>query len=455
MALFSKKRLKNKVVNQGEFKNLGNIVDAVNAIFNSSNYNGANIFESITRSIQKVTGAKIIIIGKYIPQNEQIKTLAFWDKNDIKSNYNYNLKNTPCSTILGKQPCSYPANVSKMFPLDKGLVERGIEAYVGIPLFYSEQRPMGLLAVMFDVELDDYLIVESILRIYGIRVGSEMEHLEYHSLLENQNIELNSLFSELKKKNAELDRYVVEVKEAHSRAEESNQLKTAFLANLSHEVRTPMNVMLGFAELLKTESLSHDERVEFIDIINQNGAQLLKIMDNLIDISKFQSKKLVDNPKPLNLNALLDRSFQSYLDYIRVVQKPLRLFLEKGMSDMDDQILVDQEGLSKVLDQLLDNAVKFTSSGWIKFGYEVLDREILFYVKDTGVGIPEGMEEKIFDMFRQVDIDNSREFGGNGLGLAIARRYVEILGGKLWTKKEADCSASFYFKIPLILTGDN
>lgn len=449
MSLFKKKKKQIQPNKSARFKELENLGSAVNSIFNNQHYYSNNIFESIALSIRNLTNAKIIIIGKYASEENEITTLSYYDTDGIKPNFNYPLKGTPCENVIGKHSCSYPINVAKIFPLDTLLVEKNIEAYVGIPLFYSEKKPMGLLSVMFDFEItQDYLIIESILRIFGIRIGSEMEHQEYHSLLENQNTELNALFDELKEKNNELDKYIFEVEKAKKEAEESNQLKTAFLANLSHEVRTPMNVMLGFSELLKSDQLSINDRIEYIDIINQNGIQLLKIMDNLIDISKFQSKRYVENPKPLRLNSLLDSFFQNYLDYIRVVQKPLRLYLEKGLPDISDNIVVDQEGLSKILDQLLDNSVKFTSEGWIKFGYDVNNNHIIFYVKDTGIGIPDGMEYKVFDMFRQVDLRASRDFGGNGLGLAIANKYTELLGGKIWIEKNNDCSTCFYFKIP-------
>lgn len=449
MGLFSKKKLENSNVRSGRFKELGDLVTSVNKIFDSRESYSDNLFISIGVSIYKLIGAKIIVVGKADSENREINTYAYLIDGKVESNFTYSLSDTPCEKVLGNYPCSYPINVANLFPLDKVIVENNIESYVGIPLFYKKNKPMGILAVMFDFEIpNDYMVVESILRIYGIRIGSEMEHLDYHQLLEEQNNELNLLFEELKDKNRKLDAYVVEVENARKEAEESNQLKSAFLANLSHEVRTPMNVILGFSELLKSEHLTLDDRKEYIDIINQNGTQLLKIMDNLIDISKFQSKALVTNPKPLRLNKLLDYFFQNFLEYIRVSQKPLRLYLEKGLPDSSDNILIDQEGLSKILDQLLDNSVKFTSEGWIKFGYDVADNSIQFYVKDTGVGIPEGMEVKIFDMFRQVDLRASRDFGGNGLGLAIAKKYTEIIGGKIWIEQVEDCSTCFYLKLP-------
>lgn len=443
---------KNKTTNsEVNIDKLSKLEDAVNAIFELDvNPNSPDLFATVAESVQRLTGARTVIIGKYLATTNSIQTLAFWDDGQLKDNYIYELKNTPCERVLGEHPCSFPSNVSQLFPLDEELARLNIQAYIGIPFHYSYDKPMGLLAAMFEKEVKEVRTIEALLRVYGIRVASEIEHLEYHEMLESQNLELNALFNELSEKNKELDSFIVELENAKAAAEESNQLKTAFLANLSHEVRTPMNVMLGFAELLKSEVLTQEDRVEYIDIINQNGIQLLKIMDNLIDISKFQSKKLAHNTRPIHLNQILERFYNTYLDYIRVVQKPLSIEFEKGLSDRSDFVIADYDGVSKVLDQLLDNAVKFTTKGSVRFGYQVEDDRIVFFVDDTGIGIPEEMGDKIFDMFRQVDLRASREFGGNGLGLAIAKKYSELMEGRIWVERKLESGSVFYFDIPYL-----
>jgi signal transduction histidine kinase len=450
MSFFGSRNRRDKT-SKVDLEKLTKLEDAVNAIFDLDVSSESNdLFSSVAESIYKLTGAYSVIIGKYQGDTHSIRTLAFWDNGCLSENFTYGLKGTPCEKVIGNRPCSYPAHVSKLFPLDRALSDRHIEAYVGVPFFYSHDKPMGIIAAMYNTDVEEVKVIEALLRIYSIRVAAEIEHLEYHEILEIQNNELNSLFDELREKNQELDQSILEIEKARAAEEESNQLKTAFLANLSHEVRTPMNVMLGFAELLKSEVLTKEDRIEYIDIINQNGIQLLKIMDNLIEISKFQSKKLVHNTRPIHLNALLERFFATYLDYIRVLQKPLKLELEKALPDSADFVIADHEGVSKVFEQLLDNAVKFTPSGTVRFGYEIDKKVIRFYVQDTGIGIPEGMEEKIFDMFRQVDLRASREFGGNGLGLAIARKYTELMDGKIWVQRIEQGGTCFCFNIPYV-----
>jgi signal transduction histidine kinase len=448
MGLFSKTTPTgtNPFFNGTDWKLLTGAIDIIFETNFSSSHR--NLYEVVVRSIHELSGACSVIIGRFDEENTNVNTLAFWDAGQLNPNFSYSLVGTPCANVVGKKPCSYLDNVAELFPDDLFFPERKIRSYIGIPLFYSERKPMGLMALMFDCPLANSEPVEMLLKVFSIRVVAEIEYQDYSQLLEAQNKELNLVLDQLKTKNKALDASILEVDAARTIAEESNSLKTAFLANLSHEVRTPMNVMLGFAELLKSEMLTHDERIEYIDIINQNGFQLLKIMDNLLEISKFQSRRAVESPNPFFLNQIIDRCYNNYCDYVKMMQKPIELLVKKDFDEGGDYVLADQEGVYKVLDQLIDNAVKFTKSGYIKFGYEKLGKAIRFEVRDTGIGVPEGMEEKIFDLFRQVDLRASREFGGNGLGLAIARKYSELMNGRVWVEHNVGGGACFYFEIP-------
>ena len=146
----------------------------------------------------------------------------------------------------------------------------------------------------------------------------------------------------------------------------------------------------------------------------------------------------------------MERQYEYYHKMIKVAQKPISLNLKKGVEAPKDTILTNDEIIDKVLGHLLDNAVKFTREGDVSFGYEPQLDSFLFYVKDTGIGIPRGKEEVIFDLFRQADIDATREFGGNGLGLALARKYLGVLGGKIWVESHPQEGSAFYFTVPLM-----
>lgn len=400
----------------------------------------SDFFESIAQSLHLITNAEIVLIGKFDASFQFINTLAYWEDDQIKPSRIIAIEGTPCQTVVGNIPKSYPERVIELFPQFPILREKGINAYIGVPLLHRDGSPIGIVAALFTQPVNEYKIVESLLQLYAMRLVSEIEHMEDKQMLEKQNEELNSLFGQLKIKNEELEA-------AKIKSEESDQLKTSFLANLSHEIRTPMNVMLGFAELLKSD-ITMEERAEFISIINQNGMQLLKVMDNLIEISKFQVRSQLKNPKPVNINELLQRLHRQYEDYLKMLHKPMQLILECELPNGDDGLIIDSEGISKIMDQLLDNAVKFTPSGWVKFGYNLVGNDVCFYVKDSGIGIDPGTEETIFELFRQADLRNSREFGGNGIGLAIARKYTHLMGGEIWTEPNTEYGACFYVNIP-------
>lgn len=425
--------------------------DAIDLVF-KSNLSSLhdNLFETVVASVQELTGASCVLIGKYDASNNSIRTLALIENGNLQPELEYKLEGTPSYDVFGKEPCVFVNSVGAMFPDDNYLQQHLIQGYAAVPLFYDSQKPMGVLVSMFDHELTNPLSVDLVLKVFSVRVASEIEYQEYNRIVEMQTKELNQLLDQLKAKNLALDNSVAELEQARAFAEESNLLKTAFLANLSHEIRTPMNVMLGFAELLKSEVMSHEERIEYIDIINQNGFQLLKIMDNLIEVSKFQSKKVTENPRPVSLNQIIDRCYHNYKDFIRLMQKPVDLLAFKAFSDDEDVVLADQDGIAKVLDQLVDNAVKFTHEGEVKLGYEQAGDSIRFRIQDSGIGVPHGMEEKIFELFRQADLRASREFGGNGLGLAIARKYSELMHGRVWVENNNGPGACFCFEIPYV-----
>ncbi|MCG8582316.1 MAG: ATP-binding protein [Bacteroidales bacterium] len=409
---------------------------------------GQNYFETEALHLSKLIEADYIIIGRYSVEDNSVCSIAFTDGKKNLPNINYSLENTPCDDVIGKNTCKITSGAWEKFPQDSFLVEQKIEGYIGIPLFNSGYQPNGILIALYKKEIKQPEVIESLVYLFTPRMSSEIEHKKAKEELNIRNKELEITHLELKKKNTELDISIQKLHEAQKKSEENNHLKSTFLANLSHEIRTPMNVILGFSELLRTESLSPEEKDEYIGIINLNGLQLLKVMDNLIDISKLQTRLIQEGPKLFNLNDLLENMLKHYMREVKLMQKPLKLYLEKGLEEHDDQIVTDQQGLLKVLNHLLDNAVKFTMEGWIKYGYTIVDDRLLFFVKDTGIGVPEGKEEVIFDMFRQVSTSHTREFGGNGLGLAISQKYIDTLGGEIWLDKSYKGGAHFCFTIP-------
>ncbi len=243
-----------------------------------------------------------------------------------------------------------------------------------------------------------------------------------------------------------------EIDLALEKAQESDRLKSAFLANMSHEIRTPMNGILGFAELLKEPMLSGEEQQRYIDIIEKSGERMLNIINDIINISKIESGQGSISLHPVNLNELIGNLYNFFVPEVR--NKGLELIYENGLSFENAIIKTDHEKLFAMMSNLIKNALKFTQKGQINFGYKKVKNEILFFVKDTGIGIPEESRTSIFERFIQVDIENRNAYQGAGLGLSISKAYVELLGGKIWVESCINSGSEFYFRIPIASTAD-
>ena len=239
--------------------------------------------------------------------------------------------------------------------------------------------------------------------------------------------------------------------EAKLRAEEADQLKTAFLANMSHEIRTPMNAILGFTELMLNSNYSSKERKEFLQLIRTSSSDLLTIIEDIIDIAKMESKQLKIKYKACNPFETLSDLYVLFNESIRRLRlhKDLKLILDVAEADRDILIFTDTERLKQVLSNLLNNAVKFTSKGSIEFGYKLINEaSVFFFVRDTGEGIPEAMKSKIFDRFVQVERHSDKNYRGAGLGLAICKNIINIMGGEIWVESVENKGSDFYFIIP-------
>lgn len=241
----------------------------------------------------------------------------------------------------------------------------------------------------------------------------------------------------------------VELKKAKKKAEESDKLKSYFLANMSHEIRTPMNGILGFTSLLKDETITPAERKSFIKMIDNSGELMLKLIDDIIDISKIEAGQMAIEPSMQKLEGLLI-DLHSLFEEIKQSKKKgnIKLILSLPEKSGNDQIFTDSMRLTQILSNLLNNALKFTKEGHIEFGYRRKDSlNFEFFVKDTGSGIPKDKHQIIFERFRQVNDNKLNPSGGTGLGLAISKGLVELLGGELKVISEEGKGSTFIFTI--------
>ncbi len=247
----------------------------------------------------------------------------------------------------------------------------------------------------------------------------------------------------------ERKQYEVKLKAAKEKAEESDRLKSAFLANMSHEIRTPMNAILGFSELLQSDELSPDDINQYIHLINSKGKELMAIITDLIDISRMEAGDLSLYITPIDINSFLMKIISGFREEKSVISKA-RLSIRHNFPESESPVChSDKLRLTQVLNNLLANALKFTSDGYIELGYELAASRINFYIKDTGIGIPANKQSVIFERFRQADDSFTRHYGGAGLGLSISSQIIEILGGKMWVESVEKQGSIFYFSLPL------
>ncbi|MEI7501414.1 MAG: PAS domain S-box protein, partial [Bacteroidota bacterium] len=233
---------------------------------------------------------------------------------------------------------------------------------------------------------------------------------------------------------------------AKERAEESDRLKSAFLANMSHEIRTPMNGILGFAQLLKEPDLKGDEQQEYIRIMEMSGKRLLNIINDIVDISKIESGQMGISISESNINEQIKFIYNFFTP--EVERKSIQLSFKNTLPSKESIIKTDREKIYAILTNLVNNAIKSTSTGSIEFGYEKKGKYLEFFVKDTGKGIRADQYQLIFERFRQGN-DLTKQFTeGTGLGLSISKGYVEMLGGKIWVESEEGKGSTFYFTIP-------
>jgi PAS domain S-box-containing protein len=235
---------------------------------------------------------------------------------------------------------------------------------------------------------------------------------------------------------------------ANIESEASSRLKSSFLANISHEIRTPLNSVVGFANLLLADNLTQDVREDYIEHINYNSEKLLQIIGDIIDLSRLESSQIEISYEETSLSEIVSEIIEEAKQVIKRNEKPITLNLNNKFANSGDLIFTDRIWLKRVLNHLMDNAVKFTLDGSIEFSYMKDGDKILFKIKDTGIGINKENLGRIFEEFRQEVDGHHRPFEGLGIGLTLAKEVVERMGGRIYVQSEKGIGSEFSFSIP-------
>ncbi|WP_316768518.1 ATP-binding protein [Pedobacter frigiditerrae] len=368
------------------------------------------------KNLEKITSSKIKIVQEF-KVNEA-------DKDAIYVNLNLNdLQNETVSNIVFERPFHLNFITSK-----KILITIIIATIINllVYLYYYRKwvyRPIDLITNI--LETKDEKSINNLRNIRG------------------EFIHISNLFEENNNQRKELEI-------AKQKAEEGDKLKSSFLANLSHEIRTPMNAIMGFSDLLIDPNLGIKDRNEYLKIIRNSGKNLTSIIEDLLEMSKIDSKLITPNYKAIDLEKCIYELYNS----IKITvpeEKDLQFLIQESLSKPKTKVLTDEVKLKQILTNLVTNALKFTITGTVSIGYYVNEQAetIEFWVKDTGQGIEKDNIQIIFDRFRRIEDKFSVQVSGLGLGLSITKAYVELLGGTINVDSTVGKGSKFSFSIPL------
>lgn len=245
-----------------------------------------------------------------------------------------------------------------------------------------------------------------------------------------------------------------EIIDAKLKAERSDWLKSVFLANMSHDIRTQLNGIIGFTSILREDRGMNDTQLQYLNIIDTSGKQLLSLINDIIDINRIEAGLLEIRETPTQLNKTMTETLRFFETYKKEHFGLERAFVDIRMnSPLDDEralVYTDDSRLRQILNNIVNNALKFTMKGYVEFGYQAEpgSKMLTFYVKDTGVGLSGDQAALIFERFKQADNDLTRKLQGSGLGLAICKQLVGLMGGSIWVESEPGKGSVFYFTLP-------
>jgi len=293
-------------------------------------------------------------------------------------------------------------------------------------LIYRNGKPDGLRGLIIDIT----------------------ERKKSEELLQEQNQVLETQYEEYMQLNEILRQTNYELELAKEKAEESDQLKSAFLANMSHEIRTPMNAIIGFSSIMKDANLPENKRSDYLDIIIRSGKHLMELINSIIDISKIDAGHIQVIIEKTDIKKLMKVMYDFFNLQLTELHKS-NISISMHLPSEDINIYTDETRLRQILTNLINNAIKFTESGSVEFGFEIQIDKLQFFVKDTGIGIPPEKLDLIFDRFIQATDSTEKFYGGTGLGLAITKALVELLGGNIRVESQEGLGSTFYFYLPI------
>lgn len=372
---------------------------------------GSNFLQATVRELAELFSVKLVFVADRSDDNHsQANALCTWFNGQIADNFSYDVDGTPCELVEHQDVVYIPVNVETRFPN-----ELGFQGYLGVPLRDANNSFLGHFCMLHD----EPLVIDhekiAALQIFSARVCAELARLQAD------------------RRQAEATRAI----------EKANKAKTDFLTNMSHELRTPLNGVLGFTQILLETTLQNEQR-ELTEGIRTAANQLLWSVDHVLDFCKLEAGELhvelTDNKMSDIITAALGRAEQASSAYLTRIST----YIDASLPEF---IRIDAVHVGEILDALLDNAIRFAPGGKVEIRITHQNSTLRCEIIDDGIGISADKIEEIFEPFTQADNSTTRDFGGVGLGLSIARRMIKLLGGDIGCDSVVNEGSRFWFTL--------
>jgi PAS domain S-box-containing protein len=381
--------------------------------------------------------------------HDALRKMAMFVNADRSYTFDYDWEHQVCNNITEWCDVGISPEIGNLQKVPLHMMQDWVEAHQkGDPMYVPDVHTLPHGAVRDILEPQG---IKSVLAVPMMNEGrcigfvgfDSVKHHHNYSLTEQQ---LLKIFAQSLSNVRMRKQMLQDLIAAKEKAEESNRLKTAFLQNLSHEVRTPLNGIIGFADLLQEADITNEERNSYTNIVIDRGWQLTTIINDILTISLLETKQELIFNEDFNLNALLLSQVSRFKE--QAAARGLSFNLSSQLSEQTADVTADKTKLGQVLSNLISNALKFTEYGGIDLGCQVKGAWLEFFVRDTGIGIDQSKLVLIFDRFTQADDDIRGTFGGAGLGLSISKGFIELMGGKIWVESEKGRGSVFFFTLP-------
>lgn len=417
------------------------------------------IFDFLTNEQNEFTvhvyGAKgkvslVSVKGQASPENEWVISL-----HPVSFGFETLLKEAKTREILGELPIGIIINnetLRKTIWVSPNLISK-----IGYSTEEIANKPWQDFTYIEDIERQETLLHQmrfSLRNVYSIekRIISKAGKLywfnEFGKFIEHEGIKYHLILLRDISNEKENE---IELKRAKQKAEEAEKLKTAFLDNMPHEIRTPLHAITGFTSLLSDAGLSLNERLEYVKFIQDSSNDILNLIDNIIEIAKLETNQIKPKKEKCYVNSILDKLYNDFQIKQDMLEKEhIELKMIKADTDPLFAIYTDPERLHQVMNHLLSNALKFTDQGEIHFGYKMpVNNVIEFFVIDTGIGIPSDQQDIIFKKFSKSGNINTNKNRGSGLGLTLSKKIIELMEGHIELESEVGKGSTFRFFLPI------